>query len=224
MADTLNTKSMRKSLHCILGVLLMASCQSEEIMPDVTAAKGVLQLNLEQEGMPYVTRSVSDGLALTILDGKGTVCGQYKAGAVPSSITLDAGEYTLRAYSDNQDSWQTANSGLGEVCYWGETTVNVIKDQTSTCTYKVPVTNYGVMLNLPSLFSTLFTSYTFTVSSGARSVSLQDGQTAFFSTDAGFSYTLLVTNNEDVTNTHSASQVSTVDAGKIYKISYSYGE
>ncbi len=214
---------MQKLNYIPVLLFALTACQEEEIVPDNLSGKGTLNLTLETSHNPFVTRAVAEGLALTILDGEGMVCQEYAAGSVPSSISLTPGDYTLRVFSENQSTWALANDNLGEACYWGETTVSIVKGKTTECTYSVPATNYAVTLTLPSFFSSLFTTYTFQVVSGSRSVSIHEGQRAYFSADNGFSYILEATNTEGISHQHPSYAVSQVTAGKLYNVTYAFG-
>lgn len=207
----------------LLPILCLMSCQSEEVTSQ--NAKGMLDLTLQRGPVPAVsTRAVAEGLAVTLLNPDGTVYKEYSAGNVPSKIELTADvEYTLRVYSPNQSTWQTANDGKGEACYFGETTVTVGEDEIVYVTYSVPMANYAVTLTLPELFNDLFKSYTFSLSSGGRNVTLQEGEKAYFAVPDAFSYKLAATNNDDKTSQHSAIEYPDVEAGKLYNIKYVYG-
>ena len=207
----------------LLPLLAFAACQTDG-NDGFGSGRGTLALRLSRAGMPeVVARAVDADLTLEILHPDGSLFKSYPAGTAPSTVSLEAGVvYTLRAYTPNQSSWQTANGGRGEGCFWGETTVSVGEDETVYCVYAVPMTNYGVSLSLPEAFSQLFSGYTFTLSSGGRSLTLQDGQTAYFLPTAGFTYQLRATNTDGVTNTQSEESYPTVSAGKLYRVNYSY--
>ena len=220
---------MKRSIHYIIYMLLqavlLASCSQQEL-PARDGTTGTLCLSLSRQGVPQVaTRAVDSDLALTLTRQDGSVYKTFPAGAVPSSIQVEAGvKYTLCAYTDNQGSWQSANSGKGEACYWGETAVTVGEDETVYCSYRVPMLNYAVTLTLPELFDVLFTSYTFTLASeGREPVSIKVGEKAYFAVDAGFTYKLTATNNDNKTSSHSAIEFPDVEAGKLYNIKYVYG-
>ena len=215
---------MKQLIYILLIPLLcLTACQSEEVASQ--KIKGTLCLTLQRGPKPLVsTRAVAEGLAVAILNPDGTEYAAYRAGEVPSKIKLEANvTYTICAYTDNQDSWQTANEGKGEACYWGETTVTVGEDETVYVTYAVPMTNYAVTLTLPEMFNDLFKSYTFSLSSGGRNVSVREGEKAYFAVPDAFSYKLAATNNDDKTSQHSAIEYPNVEAGKLYNIKYVYG-
>jgi hypothetical protein len=151
----------------------------------------------------------------------------FAAGSVPAKINLTADkEYRIVAYTSNQNTWQTANGGLGEPCFWGETTASVEEDATVYVNYQVPMTNYAVTLTMPERFSDYFKSYTFTVSDGldgGRSVRVSEGQKGYFSATRGFFYELWATNTDERTSHHAPIEVEVVEGGKCYNIHYLYG-
>lgn len=202
--------------------LLFVSCSSE--LDEGIAACGTLELSLTRGPLPSIAqRSVSEGLAVQLVRPDGTVYCEYAAGAVPDKITLVADvTYTLRAYTENQTTWQTANGGRGEACYYGTTTVSAGADEVKRLTYAVPMTNYAVTLTLPELFDDFFKSYTFALVSNGRNVTIREGEKAYFAVPEPFSYRLTATNTDDKTSQHSLLEVSDVTAGKLYNIHYIY--
>lgn len=204
------------------GIVTFASCSSD--IDDGQPSYGTLDLTLSRGPLPSVVqRSVAEGLAVQLVRPDQSVYAEYAAGEVPDKITLEAGvTYTLRAYSENQSSWQTANGGKGEACYFGTTTVSVGADETVRVNYAVPMTNYAVTLTLPELFNDFFKSYTFVLTSGDRSVTVREGEKAYFAVPQSFSYRLTATNTDDKTSQHSILEVSDVAAGKLYNIHYIY--
>lgn len=218
---------MMKQLYilCALtcGIVSFASCTSD-IDDDGMPAHGNLELTLSRGPLPCVLqRSVAEGLAVQLVRPDQSVYCEYPAGAVPDRIQLEAGvTYTLRAFSENQSSWQVANAGKGEACYYGTTTVSVGADEVVKVNYAVPMTNYAVTLSLPELFSTLFKSYTFALTSGSRNVTLREGEKAYFEVPQSFNYRLTATNTDDKTSQHGFLEVSDVQAGKLYNVRYLY--
>ncbi len=204
---------------------MLASC-SQDGIPVSGTGTGTLALSVGAGYLPRVgTRAVDPELVVELYAADGTLYRRYAAGKAPDKIELEAGVlYTLKAYTDNQATWQTANDGAGEACYYGDTTVTVAEDETVYCTYKVPMTNYAVTFSLPELFNQLFTSKTFSLESGGRTVALdEEGSKAYFSVDAeGFKYQLQATNTDGKTSRHSFVEYPDVEVGKLYNIKYIY--
>jgi hypothetical protein len=203
-------------------IAMLTSCQSET---DISAGQAVLELQLTRAGrqVPVATRAVDNDLCVDIFDDEGDLIKHYAPGQVPAKIVLVPGAFRLRAYTDNQDSWQTANSGRGEACYYAETTFEMQDDMVFRLKLDVPATNYAVALKLPEHFHDLFTAYTFTLASGSRTFAITDTQKAFFTTDdGGFSYAMRATNADGITHAHSAIDFPDVETGKCFTVKYSY--
>ncbi len=217
-----------KSTYYIYAIaaLALSSCAQEELLTK-EAGTGTLQLSVSTRPLPQVvtTRAVDAGLVVDLYQSDGTLYKHFDAGEVPDRIELQAGElYTVKVYTDNQQTWQTANNGAGEACYQGETTVTVGRDEMVSCVYQVPMTNYAVTFTLPELFDQLFTSKTFTLTSGERTVVLKEaGDKAYFSlADKGFKYQLQATNTDGKTSRHSVIEYPDVMAGKLFNVKYIY--
>lgn len=204
-----------------IGILLLGlvSCTSDFEQPVQQSGESSLCL---------VTRagasSESNDLALKVLDAEGRLCRQYGAGAIPKKIVLEPGIFTIVLYTENQETWPAANGGRGEPCYYIEKQVQLNFDQMIRDTVTVPMVNYAVSMKLPEYFHDLFNSHTFTLTSGGRQVSIQEGEKVYFApSDGGFSYSLQATNTDGVTHSHSAYKYSDVQSGKLYVVTYVYG-
>lgn len=214
---------MKHLIYILLSIVLLSACQQEELTP--TDRKAVLELDLQRMGRPImdVTRAVDADLTVDIYDADNTLYRHYDAGVVPKKIVLEPGSFKVVAYTDNQESWKTANDGKGEACYYAEATVEMEFDKTVYLTLNVPMSNYAVGLQLPDLWDLLFRSYTFRLKSGGRTVVINQGERAYFDlADGGFSYALSATNTDGRTSSHSAINYTDVEAGKLYTLSYHY--
>ncbi len=200
---------------------VLAACQQET---DIKPAKATLELELTRAGRPVMaTRAADDDLAIDILDDEGTLIQHYDPATVPTKIVLAPGAFKLRAYTDNQATWPTANDGKGEGCYYAETEFSLEQDMVFRLKLDVPMTNYAVGLDLPDNFGLLFSNYTFTLASGARTITINEGQKAYFDTaDAAFTYALRATNIDGVTHAHSAIEFPDIEPGKLFTIRYRY--
>jgi hypothetical protein len=220
---------MKKLLYILICILCVTACQNTEEAPVVKT--GTLDLTLYPGPKPALkTRAgVDDILAISITrkDGKNFADGRqhidYPAGSVPKLLKLEEGTFIIHAYSQNQSTWRMDNDGKGSACFVGDTEVTITEDATSYCIYEVPMINYAVTLTLPELFHDLFTAYTFTVTSGNRTVSLREGEKAFFSPgDAGFTYRFSATNIDGDQHSASAILFTDVQRGKLYNLRYSF--
>ena len=216
---------MKKFLLLLPVVLCLFCACSQDEGETMGSGRATLALDVVRDNVPQMaSRTVDAGLAVKMLYSDGTVYKAFTAGNVPSKIDLEPGvTYTLVAYSDNQDNWTTANNGLGEACYYATTEVCAAEDETAYCTLQVPMTNYAVALSLHELFPSLFPSYTFTLTSGNRTLQLRNGEKAYLSLDdGGFQYALQATNLDGETNSHEVRRVTDVQHGILYKVSYGF--
>ena len=213
----------RTLLYIHLILLALASCQSEIPVPE--QGDCYLELNLSRVGVAKrQTRTIDNDLALKILDNKGDVYIQYRAGSVPNKLVLSPGTFTVIAYTENQENWSKANEGRGEACYYGSCQVEMFFDQTTYANLQVPMTNYAVSLTLPEYFHDFFPSYTFSLKSGFRSTSINEGEKAYFDAEeGGFTYQLTATNTDQITHHTSRITYKKVESGKLYNMTYYYG-
>lgn len=213
---------MKRILYILLGVFSLTACQQHEL-PEHEGC--VLELDIVCAHIPVVaTRAIDADLAVTILDDKGQEYLSYSAGEVPNKIVLKPGLFIVRAYTDNQNTWHTANDGKGEGCFYATQLIQMEADHATRLTMAVPMTNYAVGLELPELFDELFASYQFTLKNGSREVAIREGEEAYFSVaDGGFTYALSTINADGVSNAHEPVEVTSVQSGKKYLISYDYG-
>lgn len=218
---------MRKILYILISGLLAVSCQ-QEFIPERASGECVLELNLSRTNRPdATTRAVDEDLAVSILTN-GSLYKYYPAGEVPDKIVLDILEgekkaFVVQAYTDNLDTWQSANNGKGEGCYFAEQTIELGYDEFKRLDMSVPMTNYAVSLELPPLFDVLFPHYTFNLTSGNRNISIQQKEKAYFDIkDGGFSYALQATNMDGATHSHSPIRFTDVQSGKLFLLKYNY--
>lgn len=213
---------MKRILYILLGSIALIACQQNV---DSEGEGCVLELDVACANMPVVvSRSVDSHLAVTFFNAEGEEYLHYPAGSVPGRIVLEPGNFTICAYTENQDSWHTANNGKGEACYYAIQEVEMKYDHLTRITLTVPMTNYAVGVELPELFDELFSSYQFTLKSGTREVDICEGEMVYFDiADGGFIYALNATNIDGVSHTHSPISFTNVQSGKCYLLNYGYG-
>ena len=219
-------------LYVIMCSLFLTACQQD--IPQNQKGEALLELDLLRAGKPVVaTRAGESDLTVTILREDRTVYKSFTAGAVPDKIVLEPGNFVVQAYTDNQNSWKTTADGKGEACYFAEANVVMEYDAVTRLKLDVPMTNYAVGLQLPDMFDILFNpdskpfpnSYTFTLKSGDRTITIKEGERAYFDlADGGFSYALEATNNDGKTSRHSAIDFTDVLAGKLFTVKYNYSD
>ena len=204
-------------------LLLLAGCnRSDELL------QGTLELTLavaHPVSTTVSTRTVDASLQVEIWSADGTtLLHQFVPGQSPNRLTLDGGNYLLKAFTPNYQTTYS-NDELGEAKYYAEQTFEITPDVINRISCSVPMTNTAVSFTLPEDFSSWFTSYSFSVKqqATARTVSMEVGQTAYFDcTDgtAALLYTLTTINTDD--EPHSDSGTLTTTAGTLYRITYSW--
>ena len=214
--------------YIICGLFLLASCQQEEI----PSGEGFLSLTgievQTQEITNVVSRAVDEDLTVDLYKGEQFVC-TLTAEEMQSKIELEpATDYKLKVYSANygQDNNWT-NKMSGEPVYYKEEPFEVKEGETTALKVQVPMCNYAVSLVLPEGVEK-WRTYTFEVTSGDRTVTLQDGDTVYFPVSAlvsPFSYKLTLTNTDsesfDLTGTWGDTEGETVEMNTVYVITYS---
>lgn len=213
-----------------LGLVGLFACQQEDL-PSVgeTGFLSLENMTVEVANTESIsTRAVDNDLYVEIWDEAGTsqVGETYEPGNIPPKIELDPGNYTLKAYNAaflDQSSW-TENVKGTAVYYIDNKSFTIEAGKVNYLSVEVPMINIGVRLALPEGFSDWFKTYSFNVSDdGNRSVSIANGETAYFTIDQDISYTLSVTNNDDEQMTDSkAITKDQIAAGTIYVITYDY--
>lgn len=214
--------------YIICGLFLLASCQQEEI----PSGEGFLSLTgievQTQEITNVASRAVDEDLTVDLYKGEQKVR-TLTAEEMQNKIELEpATDYKLKVYSANygQDNNWT-NKMSGEPVYYKEEPFEVKEGETTALKVQVPMCNYAVSLALPEGFEKWMT-YEFEVTSGARTVTLQDGGTAYFPVSAlvsPFSYKLKLKNTDsesfELTGTWGDTEGETVEMNTVYVITYS---
>lgn len=204
-----------------LGLVGLFACQQEDL-PSVgeTGFLSLENMTVEVANTESIsTRAVDNDLYVEISSQDVTpeVTLKYNPGDnIPSKIELGAGRYALKIYNDTTLLDKTP-------VFYKDTIFDIEAGKVNYLSVEVPMINIGVRLALPEGFSNWFTTYSFTISDGNRSVSIANGETAYFTIDQDISYTLSVTNNDDEQKTDSkAITKDQIAAGTIYVITYDY--
>lgn len=206
-----------------LGLVGLFACQQEDL-PSVgeTGFLSLENMTVEVVNTESIsTRAVDDDdlyVEISSQDVTPEVTLKYNPDSIPSKIELGAGRYTLKIYNDTTLLDKTP-------VYYKDTIFEIEAGKVNYLSVEVPMINIGVRLALPEGFSNWFKTYTFNVSDGDgnRSVSIANGETAYFSIDQNISYTLSVTNNDGEQKTDSkAITKDQIAAGTIYVITYDY--
>ena len=210
-------------LYLVASIFLLASCQQEEQVAEETAT-GYLSIEgiaLQADIQTVSSRAVDADLYVEILKD-GETYSLYNPGTVPDKIELPVGTYQLRAYNE-ASLMKNPYEGLGYAVYSSEAQSFEVKaGEVTLRDLEVPMTNFGVTLQLPEEFATYFgENYTFTVTSD-RPVELRTGETAYFpySENVTFSYSLKATNADEEESEPQEGTCTEVASGTVYTVTY----
>ena len=219
---------MNKFFSIPLIALAFASCaQTEDVRPAMGTVSVVL--SKQAESPELVTRTVDDDLQVDLLDAEGSVLYHYAEGEATAGLnglTLEAGTYTLHAYTANHDA-EYSNAERGAAKYYGETTFQVLPERHIRMGLQVPMTNFAVTFTLPDDITSRFTDIRFTLTRGDRSLELSPGETAYFELTpaADLEYTLEMTNADNESHSQSSAlPVERQKAGTHYTVTYAMGQ
>ncbi len=209
-----------------LGLVGLFACQQEDL-PSVgeTGFLSLENMTVEMANTESIsTRAVDNDLYVEISSQDVTpeVTLKYNPGdKIPSKIELEPGNYTLKAYNAAFNE-QSIDKGAA-IYYIDNKSFTIEAGKVNYLSVEVPMTNIGVRLALPEGFSNWFKTFSFTISDGNRSVSIANGETAYFSIDQDISYTLSATNTDNEQKTDSKTiKKDQIAAGTIYVITYVY--
>lgn len=219
----------RYILYVLLNVFFIVGCNKEIVSLPQEGYLSISSIEVKSQAISNVaSRAVDEDLTVDLYKGEQFVR-TLTAEEMQSKIKLvPATDYKLKVYSANygQDvNW--TNKMSGEPVYYKEEPFQVKEGETTALKVQVPMCNYAVSLALPEGFEKWMT-YTFEVTSGARTVTLQDGDTVYFPVSAlgsPFSYKLKLTNTDsesfDLTGTWGDTEGETVEMNTVYVITYS---
>lgn len=205
-----------------LGLVGLFACQQEDL-PSVgeTGFLSLENMTVEVANTESISTRAEDNdlyVEISSQDVTPEVTLKYNPGdSIPDKIELGTGRYALKIYNDT--------TLLDEIpVFYKDTIFDIEAGKVNYLSVEVPMINIGVRLALPEGFSDWFKTYSFNVSDdGNRSVSIANGETAYFTIDQDISYTLSVTNNDDEQMTDSkAITKDQIAAGTIYVITYDY--
>lgn len=193
---------MKKNvLYILLGTFLLASCQQEETPS--ASGEGYLSftgIEIQNQVLTEVkSRTLEESLTVDLYQG-GTKIRTLTAEELENTIKLEAAtDYSLKVYSENYGSdAEWTNEEKGEPIYYKEQPFKVKEGEITPVKVQVPMVNFAVKLSMPELQNWI-SDYTFTVTSGEREVTLQNGETAYFPyrESSSFKYTLQLTNTDN---------------------------
>lgn len=191
----------RNIFYTLCGFFLLSSCQKEEV--SLTSAEGYLSftgIEIQNQAVTEVkSRTLEESLTVDLYQG-GTKIRTLTPEELENTIKLEAStDYSLKVYSENYGSdAEWTNEEKGEPIYYKEQPFEVKEGEITPVKVQVPMVNFAVKLSMPELQNWI-SDYTFTVTSGERKVTLQNGETAYFPyrESSSFNYTLQLTNTDN---------------------------
>ncbi len=191
----------RNIFYTLCGFFLLSSCQKEEV--SLTSAEGYLSftgIEIQNQAVTEVkSRTLEESLTVDLYQG-GTKIRTLTPEELENTIKLEAAtDYSLKVYSENYGSdAEWTNEEKGEPIYYKEQPFEVKEGEITPVKVQVPMVNFAVKLSMPESQNWI-SDYTFTVTSGERKVTLQNGETAYFPyrESSSFNYTLQLTNTDN---------------------------
>lgn len=219
-------------LYTILSVFLLVSCQQEN--DTVLSGEGFLSvggIEIQSQTNTEVASRAADDITWTVELWKGEeMLRQLSAEDMQDKIELAAADdYMLKVYSPNygaEKNW--TNDEKGEPVYYKEESFSVKQGETTGLKVQVPMITFAVSVNLSDVLGDWLQEYSFTVTSAERTVSLKDGETAYFAHSDGvsFSYELSVTNSDAEVNVLKGEwgvhEGETVNLNTVYTVVYDW--
>lgn len=222
---------MKKNIvYILLGIFLLASCQQENEIPSGKGYLSVEGIELQSQVVTEVaSRAVDESMIVELWQG-GTKLRDLSAQEMQDKIKLDAADnYMLKVYSANYRNESTwGNNAKGEPVYYTEVPFEVTEGATTPLKVQVPMITFAVCLDMSAVTGDWLQGYTFTVTYGSRSVTLQNGETAYFSyaEETSFNYQLSITNSDNESQVQSGSwgteENETVSQNTVYTVTYNW--
>lgn len=221
---------MKKNIvYILLGIFLLASCQQENEIPSGKGYLSVEGIELQSQVVTEVaSRAVDESMFVELWQG-GTKLRDLSAQEMQDKIKLDAADnYMLKVHSANYGNESTWGNAKGEPVYYTEVPFKVTEGATTPLKVQVPMITFAVCLNMSAVTGDWLQGYTFTVTYGSRSVTLQNGETAYFSyaEETSFSYQLSITNSDNESQVQSGSwgteDGETVAQNTVYTVTYNW--
>lgn len=220
---------MKKNIvYILLGIFLLASCQQENEIPSGKGYLSVEGIELQSQVVTEVTsRAVDESLRVDLYKG-GQLVRPLTPEEMQNKIELKpATDYMLKVYSanyENESTWD--NETKGEPVYYKEVPFEVTEGATTPLKVQVPMITFAVCLDMSAVRGDWLQYYTFTVTSGSRSVTLKNGETAYFPYSDSFNYQLSITNLDGEVKEQPGSwgteDGETVAQNTVYTVTYNW--
>ena len=223
---------MKQTILAILLSVLLIGCQNEIPWSNETGSlqlESIMLTEIANESLTRangtLTRAIDADLIVEICqDGKVvTQQGQtlrFTNGEFPRQLSLPAGQYEVRAFNaayEAASAW--TESEVGDAVYYKEEKVAISANQVTRLAMQVPMINVGVTFTLPDDFNQHFSSYSFTITDGTRTVSVTSQQTVYLDVTPSFTVTLQAV-NVDQENMETSLTHQSIAAGTVYTVAY----
>lgn len=183
---------------------MLIGCQQKEVLSGA-GYMSVSGIEVQSQTVAEVASRSTDDIIWTVELWKGNeILRTLSTEEMQNKIELDAADdYMLKVYSPNygvEKGW--TNDEKGEPVYYTEVPFVVKQGETTGLKVQVPTITFAVSLNLSEVIGDWLQEYSFAVTSDERSISLQNGETAYFPHSEGisFSYQLSMTNSDSEVN------------------------
>ena len=223
---------MKKNIvYILLGIFLLTSCQQENEIPSGKGYLSVEGIELQSQVVTeVVSRAVDESMIVELWQG-GTKVRDLSAQEMQDKIKLDvADNYMLKVYSANYGNESTwGNETKGEPVYYKEVSFVVTEGATTAVKVQVPMITFAVCWDMSAVTGNWLQGSTFTVTYGSRSVTLGNGETAYFLYSeevTSFNYKLSITNSDGESKEQSGSwgtkENETVAQNTVYTVTYNW--
>lgn len=220
----------RNILYILCGIFLLVGCQQKEVISGVGYIS-VSGIEIQSKTITEVASRATDDITWTVELWKGSeMLRTLSTEEMQNKIELDAADdYMLKVYSPNygvEKGW--TNDEKGEPVYYTEVPFVVKQGETTGLKVQVPTITFAVSLNLSEVIGDWLQEYDFTVTTGDRTVALDNGDIAYFPYSEGvsFSYQLTLTNSDSETNTLNGDwgkdEGEVINTNTIYTVVYNW--
>lgn len=221
---------MKPILLYFLGIAcLFMSCQDKS--ESIISNNGFLvikYIDLQQVKTEILTRAIDPTLTVDLWKGENKIR-TLTTEEMQDKIELEPAEdYCLKIYSANygtEANW--TNENKGEAIYYKEQPFTVKTNEITGLNIKVPMVTFAVSIDLSSIEqATWLQEYSFTVSSNNRTITLKNGETAYFihQNAETFNYSLSITNTDGETNQSNSvwgdTENETINPNTLYTVVY----
>ena len=153
-------KKLKTLVYALMGTTLISACSSDADDVISEAGKGYVSLSVQADAGFQTTRAVNESdytntnnYAIQILKGEETIR-EYNAGNIPSSVKLDAGTYTVKAFCGEDLAASTES-----IYVVGESDVTLAAGETQAATIVCTPVCAKVTVDFDTELDTYFNDY-----------------------------------------------------------------